>query len=145
MNRQMLCGGLAALMFCAPATAVSFSQIRIGDADGFGLGTGAGLRGADDQPVNVDGVGILGNEDFLPDWNWPVDNLVQWSHGDDFDYRSAAEAGGSHLTGAGFADVSSAGSDFTDIALSTSYDSSSTGGSVHIRHQVGQRLTEIVR
>ena len=68
MNRHVLCGGLVALMVCVPAMAAPFNQIRIGDADGFGLGVGAGLVNSSGLPVNLDGVGILAGGDFLPDW-----------------------------------------------------------------------------
>jgi hypothetical protein len=112
------------------ATAVTFTEIRIGDLDGFGLGNGAGLSKASGGPVNVGPGGILTNGDFLPDWSG--NGSTATGSGDDFDYRSAAEIGGASLNGQGFADVASDGSQFTDISLSTSYGSSASGGQVHI-------------
>jgi len=107
-----------------------FTGIGIGDIDGFGLGSGTGLFAANGGPANVDGMGLLGNGDFLPDWN--RNGTTHWAHGDDFDYRSAAETGGAHLTGSGYTDTGSTGSQFTDISLSQSYDTSSGAGTVHV-------------
>jgi hypothetical protein len=118
------------LLFAATASAVSFTEIRIGDIDGFGLGTGAGLVNANGSPVNVDGVGPLGNGDFLPDWSG--NGTTATGSGDDFDYRSPAEVSDALLTGAGFTNVGTTGSNYTDIAVSTSYDSASSSGSVYV-------------
>ena len=100
-----------------------FQSIRIGDRDGFGFGDGAGLLNFQGQPVNVDGVDVLSEvpfADFLPDLN--QDGFVQDSQGDDFDNRSAIEIAGNFVTGTGFADQGTMGSQFTDISLSQSFD-----------------------
>jgi len=132
MKMHILSGGLAVLLVCAPAMGVSFTEIRIGDFDGFGLGVGAGLTAANGGPVNLDGVGNLAATDFAPDWN--TDGSTATNRGDDFDYRSAAEIAQNFLTGTvgGYVDVGTTGSHFTDIALSTSYDNSQAAGSVYI-------------
>jgi hypothetical protein len=109
----------------AAAYATPFTAIRIGDVDGFGLGVGTGLTAANGGPANVDGVGMLGNGDFLPDWNGDGGTLT--GSDDDFDYRL-----GETLTGSGYTDAGSSGTEFTDISLSTSYDASAAGGRVHI-------------
>ena len=122
------------ILSMTPAIASPFTEIRIGDVDGFGYGAAAGFSAANGGPVNVGAGGVLGAEalptigDFLPDLNG--DGAVQISQGDDFDNRSAAEVGGSSLTGSGFIDTGSTGSQFTDISLSTSYDASSAANNV---------------
>lgn len=116
------------------AFASPFTAIRIGDVDGFGYGAAAGFSAANGGAANVGAGGVLGAEalptigDFLPDLNG--DGTVQISQGDDFDNRSAAEVGGSSITGSGFVDTGTIGSQFTDISLSTSYDASSAANNV---------------
>jgi hypothetical protein len=103
------------------ATADPFEQIRIGDIDGIGYGTGAGYFAANGGPANVDGLGDLTDGDFIPDLNG--DNVVATGSRDDFDNRSLAEKAGNFVTGVGFYNAGScSGSQFTDIALSTSFD-----------------------
>lgn len=97
-----------------------FTSIRIGDGDGFGFGSGGGLLNFEGNPVNVDGLGPLRSGDFLPDRN--QDGQVKNSSGDDFDNRTAGEVSGTSLTGSGFTNVRSSGSQFTDLSLSQNYD-----------------------
>jgi hypothetical protein len=94
--------------------------VRVGDRDGFGLGDGAGLLNFQGDPVNVDGTGILGPDDFLPDWN--QDGLVQDFRGDDFEQRGPGEVAGTDVETNGFVSVASTGAQFTDLSLSRSYD-----------------------
>lgn len=118
-----------------PAFAAPFTEIRIGDIDGFGFGTGSGFTAANGGPANLGAGGVLGAEslptvgDYLPDLNG--DGTVQINQGDDFDNRSAAEIAGSSLSGSGFTDTGTTGSQFTDIALSQSYDTSSAANQVY--------------
>ncbi len=134
MNRFAACIAVLALAG-GTSTAVTFTEIRIGDLDGFGLGTGAGLTSASGGPVNIGPGGPLTNGDFLPDWNG--NGTTATGSGDDFDYRSAAEIGATSLNGQGFVDVASGGSQFTDISLSTSYGTSSGNGTVHVPGGIG--------
>lgn len=106
-----------------------FSEIRIGDVDGFGYGTASGWLGTDKLAANRTG-GLLGQTDLLPDIN--EDGLLAAGAGDDFDLRTAAEIGGNFLTGSGFTDTGSTGSQFTDISLSTTYGNSSASANVLI-------------
>jgi len=113
------------------AQAGPFEFVRIGDVDGFGYGTGAGFFAANGGDANNDNAGVLAAGDFLPDIN-RSGGVVTGSH-DDFDLRSAGEAAGGTFQSSGSVLVSSVtGSDFTDIALSTSYDASSAANSVLI-------------
>ncbi len=122
------------ILSMTPVFAVPFTEIRIGDVDGFGYGAAAGFFAANGGAANIGAGGVLGAEalptigDFLPDLNG--DGTVQISQGDDFDNRSAAEVGGTSLAGSGFIDMGSTGSQFTDISLSTSYDASSAANNV---------------
>ena len=122
------------ILSMTPAFAATFTAIRIGDVDGFGYGAAAGFSAANGGAANVGTGGVLGAEalptigDYLPDLNG--DGTVQISQGDDFDNRSAAEVGGSSLTGSGFIDTGTTGSQFTDISLSTSYDVSSAANNI---------------
>jgi len=116
------------------AQAVQFTAIRIGDIDGFGYGAAAGFSAANGGAANVGSGGVLGAEalptigDFLPDLNGDGGTLT--GSRDDFDNRSAAEVAGGSLTGSGFTDQGTTGSQFTDISLSTSYTTSSAANDV---------------
>jgi len=116
------------------AFAAPFTEIRIGDIDGFGYGAAAGLVAANGGSANVGAGGVLGAEalptigDYLPDLNNSGGTLT--GSRDDFDNRSAAEVSGTSITGSGFTDTGTSGSQFTDISLSTSYDNSSAAGDV---------------
>jgi len=120
--------------------AVPFEYVRIGDIDGFGYGDGSTSSGlvstiggfyeaANNGSVNADGSGVLYGGDWLPDLNG-TGSLATGAK-DDFDNRDAAEEGNTKYSALG-ATLGSGmdGSDFTDIALSTSYDNSSTNGKV---------------
>jgi hypothetical protein len=105
--------------FAASAKAAGFTSIRIGDADGFGYGNAAEYKAANGGTANVDEKGLLGAGDYIPDLN--QNKILATGQGDDFDNRSVAEKGKNYLTGSGFIDKGSSGSQFTDISLSTSY------------------------
>jgi hypothetical protein len=105
---------------------------RIGDIDGFGYGAAPGFVAANGGPANAHGDPVLSNRDFLPDIN--KNGSVATGSGDDFDLRSAAERSN---TGNTFGDgvtntAGTSGSNFTDISLSRSYDTSSAAGKVLI-------------
>jgi len=125
---------LATCLVTGSAMAAPFTAIRIGDADGFGFGAAALFSAANGGPANLGSGGVLTAEplptigDFLPDLNG--DGTTQTGSRDDFDNRSAAEVGGSSLNGQGFTNVGTTGSQFTDISLSTSYDTSNTANDV---------------
>ncbi|MEA5532391.1 hypothetical protein [Crocosphaera sp. XPORK-15E] len=107
----------------------AFSTIRIGDFDGFGFKDGTGLKSTSGSAINLDGNGILSTKDYLPDFNG--DNKISnRDAGDPFDNRSDAEVAGTLLTGDGFEDMGSKGSDYTDLSLGKAfgYKTSSTYG-----------------
>ena len=110
------------------ANAALFDFIRIGDADGFGYGTGAGWKAANGGPANVGGGGILQTLDYLPDISRTLTNnrygTLTGSH-DDFDLRNSEG-----INGSDFIDLGTSGEQFTDISLSTSYDASFNAGNV---------------
>ncbi|MGK7939865.1 MAG: choice-of-anchor C family protein [Crocosphaera sp.] len=98
----------------------AFSTIRIGDFDGFGFGEGEGLTAAYGGPVNNDGSGLLSVKDFLPDFNGDG-KFSNRDGGDPFDNRSDAEVAGTSLTGDGYEDMGSTGSDYTDVFLGKAF------------------------
>lgn len=105
--------------FASSAQAAGFGYIRIGDRDGLGYGNGAGYSAANGNAANVDGKGVLGVGDFIPDLN--KDGKLATHKGDDFDNRSVKEKSNSAVKSYGFIDNGSSGSKFTDISLSTSF------------------------
>ncbi len=118
----LLMGTLLALLGGVAGMAdAQVAYIRIGDIDGFGYGGGAGLLNFVGDPCNVDGIGVLAPGDFLPDLN--QNGLVQDFEGDDFENRSPNEIVGTAVETQTFIDVASVGSQFTDLSLSRSYDS----------------------
>lgn len=135
--RGLCAAGLGGLLLLGSgaAWAAPFSEIRIGDRDGLGFGTGASTcpggacTAANGGPANVGAGGDLGAEalptvgDFLPDLN--ANGAAGPDQGDDFDNRAGEGVGG-----AGFTDAGTGGTSFTDIALSTSYDASSAADEV---------------
>ncbi|QDV27351.1 hypothetical protein [Aureliella helgolandensis] len=131
MRHTLLFHSCLALAFAAnigSAAAGVFTAIRIGDVDGFGYGNAAGFQGADGAAANRTG-GVLSTGDLLPDLN--RNGVLATGNGDDFDNRSVAEVSGSSVTGSGFIDNGSTGAQYTDIALSQSYDRSSSRGLVY--------------
>lgn len=119
------------------AQAAPFTEIRIGDEDGFGYGTGAAscpgataCTAANGSSANVGTGGVLGAEtlptvgDFLPDLDG--NGTTATGSNDDFDNRA-----GEGISGTGFTDTGTSGAEFTDIALSTSYDASSAAEEVY--------------
>jgi len=125
-SKRSLAYLVAAFTVLVPAVgrAAVFSNIRIGDQDGFGFSTTAGLVRATGTPHNTpadtNGNGILEQTEFLPDRN--LNGSVATGSGDDFDNRSAIETANSGvLAGTGFTDAGSTGFKWTDISLSTSF------------------------
>lgn len=115
----------ALTLFSVSAVAVPFTQVRIGDQDGFGYGAAAGLVGADGSAANRNGTPLLDQNDLLPDLN--KDGFVATGYGDDFDNRlSEGYSCIGCVNGGGMAGV-----DYTDISLSTSYDTSSANNNVY--------------
>lgn len=105
--------------------------LRLGDQDGFGFGSASGLFAAANKKAqrsgqtvlaNKDGEGILGTGDYLPDLDG--DGTCQTYRKDDFDHRSAQEKGSSASVALNCEVIEVRGSQFTDIALSTSFDDS---------------------
>ncbi|THB66137.1 MAG: hypothetical protein D6B27_07125 [Gammaproteobacteria bacterium] len=108
------------------AQAAPFKNIRIGDNDGFGFDADANFASlvGDGGSVDRNGDGHLGAGDVLPSLNG--NQAVATNNGDDFDNRLNEGYGGT-----GFADNGTSGVEFTDIAISTSYDASSAAGKVY--------------
>ncbi|MBE9528235.1 MAG: PEP-CTERM sorting domain-containing protein [Proteobacteria bacterium] len=87
--------------------------MMIGDADGFGFTSTAGLLAASGVAADTDGDGILEAGEYLPDLNG--DGNVATHSGDDFNYQSVAEA------------AATDGAEWTDISLSTSLQAFNIG------------------
>ncbi len=98
----------------------AFSAIRIGDIDGFGFSDGKNLTAANGKSVNIDGNGVLTTGDYLPDFNGDA-KFSNRDGGDPFDNRSYAEADATFLTGDGYQDMGSTGSDYTDVFLGKAF------------------------
>ena len=162
MFDKVVIAGVLTLAASASAVAQSFDYIRIGDIDGFGFVTGTVPCGAEPcwpfnnpgvfcdvsgscsnyvlvnaqnpaQPINVDGLNVLTQGDFIPDLDCNNSSCNYGSTGthynsDEFDLRSVAErSGGWPVGGLGFytevlgaVDIASEGSGQTDITLSPS-------------------------
>lgn len=118
---------LSGLLICLSqaAAAAPFEFIRIGDFDGFGFSSSflANQKAANGGPADTNGNGVLDQNEFLPDQNRDRTlNTDSNSNGvDNFDNRTAAERAGSRVTGIGFTDRGSSGSERTDISLSQSF------------------------
>ena len=116
--------GAAAALFAAAAQAEPFDHMRIGDDDGFGFASTAGLvrawPGPDRFPADSDGDGRLGENEFLPDLNG--DGGVAWVSQDNFDNRSAEELAdrGQSCIGCMSVGDRTRGSIWTDLSLSAS-------------------------
>ena len=120
------CAGaaVAALLLVPSAMAVPFDFIRIGDLDGFGYTSTAGLVRATGAPhttpADTNANNLLQQTEYLPDLN--KDGSVATGSSDDFDNRSAVETANTAPAGGnGFTDTGSSGSKWTDISLSTSF------------------------
>ncbi|WP_191965282.1 PEP-CTERM sorting domain-containing protein [Marinobacter halotolerans] len=125
-NAKKLAAAVSFSLFAGSAAAVPFSEIRIGDNDGFGYDADpnfASLTG-DGGAADRNSDGHLGPTDVLPSHNG--DSTVATGSGDDFDNRN-----GESVSGTGFTDTGTQGTEFTDISLSTSYDSSSSSNQVY--------------
>jgi hypothetical protein len=131
------------LILCVVVSSASRagSIAQIGDIDGFGYGAAPGFFAANGGPANAHGDPVLSNKDFLPDIN--RDGAVATGRGDDFDLRSASEINNTgNFFGAGVTNTAgTTGSKFTDISLSTSYDSSATANKVLIGGNPNTGLT----
>lgn len=114
LTNKLTKSALLAVMGCVLSTtaaqAAGFTSIRIGDVDGFGYGDGAGYNAANGSAVNVDGRGLLSNGDFLPDLN--ENGIFATYQGDDFNHLDSNTT--NFLTGSGFTDNGSSGSQYTD-------------------------------
>lgn len=115
--KSALLATMGGLLSTTAVQAAGFTSIRIGDVDGFGYGNGAGYTAANGGAANVDGRGLLGNGDFLPDLNG--NEIFATYNGDDFDHRGNDAT--NFLTGSGYTDNGSSGSQYTDVSLSTSF------------------------
>ena len=118
-----------------------FTSIRIGDLDGFGFTSDVpNLVNANGAAADTNGNGILEQTEFLPDINGDGNVQVTFDLNDgngvvgfdDFDNRSDVEFNGGFVTGSGFTDKGSAGSDFTDLSLSQSYDDAASVGNIYL-------------
>jgi predicted nucleic acid-binding Zn-ribbon protein len=110
---------VGSIMGASSANAAGFNSIRIGDKDGFGYGKAEGYSAANGGKANASGNAVLSNGDFLPDLN--KNGILATGQGDDFDNRTDAEKSSKLVTGSGFSDKGSTGSQYTDISLSTSF------------------------
>ncbi len=113
-------------MISTSAFSVPFTEIRIGDNDGFGYDADPGFASltGDGGAADRNSDGHLGIGDVLPSLNG--NNVVATGNRDDFDNRL-----GESINGTGFVDNGTWGEHYTDIALSTSYDTSSSNNQVY--------------
>lgn len=118
--------GLTAALGSSTVIADAFEYIRIGDVDGLGYGFATGLNGADGASANRGGGGVLSTGDLLPDLN--NDGSLAWDTGDDFDNRDAETIA---CVGCLSIAAGTTGELFTDISLSTGYDTSSASNQVY--------------
>ena len=119
LARSIVLATLLALTTAATVHAVPFTNITVGDRDSFGFSSLAGLVSATGAPVDTNGNGVLDAGEFLPDIN--RNGAVAVRQGDNYDNRSAAEKADTLLTGAGFTNVRSRGSEWTDLTLSSTF------------------------
>jgi len=86
----------------------------VGDPDGFGINPAGLVRASSSHtdPADVDGDGIIEAGEYLPDWN--ANGNCAIGSGDEFDFRSAAEA--SDTTGAQWTDYAVIGNGASDGA-----------------------------
>ncbi len=123
MKKRLLMAATVLALTAPAAWAAPFDYIRVGDLDGFGFTSTAGLQRTTGAAADTNGNGLLQQTEFLPDLN--RNGSVATGSGDDFDHRSAAEkANTAAPTGNGFTDRGSSGSKWTDITLSTSFTGS---------------------
>ncbi len=125
INISKILLGLSALTLTSSLSA-QFVNVRIGDADGFGYGDAAGFNAANGGPANIAFGGNLTNGDFLPDLDG--DGIVATGNDDDFDNRLGETIS---AIGATVDQTNSTGEEFTDISLSTSYDTSKAFNKVY--------------
>lgn len=122
--RTTVGAAIVAGLFVPSALAAPFNFIRVGDRDGFGYTSTAGLVRATGVPhttaADTNSNNLLEQTEYLPDLN--KNGAVATGNGDDFDNRSTAEkANNAPLGGTGYTDTGSTGSKWTDISLSTSF------------------------
>ena len=118
-----LVSAAALLLVVGAAKAAPFESIRIGDRDGFGWTSTAGLVRASGvphtTPADTNGNNLLQQGEFLPDIN--KNGSVATGSGDDWDNRSAAEvANTAHGCNGCTINGGTSGSNWTDLTLSTS-------------------------
>jgi hypothetical protein len=151
MQYKLIAIAATTALISSSAAAVPFSEIRIGDVDGFGWSNTAGgtsglirANAADDR-ADTNGNGLLEQTEFLPDLDNNNQVIVNsgGNGGDDFDLRTASEVADTAVSGTGISDFSATvGSRYTDISLSRSYDTSSANGTVVIgRNTDGSFIT----
>ena len=123
---KVLLASVLGLAISAQAYATPFEYIKIGDTDGFGFDADANFASltGDGGSIDRNGDGHLGAGDVLPSLNGG--SAVATGNGDDFDNRL-----GENYTCNGCSNTGSSGVEFTDIALSTSYDNSSAANQVY--------------
>ena len=142
VQTAMLLGLALSLLAADAARGDVFTYIRIGDYDGFGfpiLNTNGGLKGltGTNFPTIRDVAGVrldpnmnlrLDPGEYMPDLNGG--GTVAWGGSDEFNYRSAAEAGGAYVEGQGFTFATTGslttGSQWTDISITPSYHNNSS-------------------
>ena len=128
MKKQTLIIAGCGLMLSSQLFAAPFSDIRIGDVDGFGYDNDAnGIANlyGDGGKADRNNDGHLTAGDVLPSLNYPNEVVATGSR-DDFDNRLNES-----INGTGFTDTGSRGVEYTDISLSTSYDASSSTNRVY--------------
>ncbi|MHA1570804.1 MAG: hypothetical protein ACTSWM_03200, partial [Alphaproteobacteria bacterium] len=125
-NKIRLAAIIVGLAIISPISAAAqpFEFVRIGDKDGFGFASTAGLVRATAAPHNLpadtDGDGVLSKDEFLPDLN--RDGGVAWTSLDNFDNRSPAESANTAYQCVGCKTIgdATAGAIWTDLSLSIS-------------------------
>lgn len=124
-DKRLLCAAMMGALANTVA-ATPFTEIRIGDNDGFGYDVDANFASltGDGGAADRNSDGHLGPNDVLPSLNG--DSTVATGSRDDFDNRN-----GESVNGSGFIDTGTTGAQFTDISLSTSYDTSSANEQVY--------------
>jgi len=117
------------LAIAGVASAAPFEYVRIGDVDGFGYGNAETYFGADGKAANRGTAGVLGTGDLLPNLNGGQGIVGQLATGagDDFDNRTGPEIAGAAGAATGVLVNTSRGSQWTDISLSTSFDTTFPG------------------
>ncbi len=109
MDLQRL-GAFLISALCSTTVFAVFTEIRIGDVDGFGFVSTSGLQAANGGSADTNGNNLIEAGEFLPDRD--RDEYVRQASNDNFDNRSVAETNGT------------TGAQWTDISLSKSFSKS---------------------